>query len=136
MNKENYNNLKDFVARCYEESHAGLNTLLKSDSNFRLYMERKYRLNAYRENGDLFMTANERHFHLIGFIDAIIFFERAHQIPWMYRADADFEDDSDTEWDDMTTEDYAEIEEQRQEGKKIRQAINSVVISVETGEDD
>lgn len=136
MNMENYDNLKDLVARCYEESHAGLKTLLKSDPNFKSYMERKYRLNAYQENGELFMTANERYFHLIGFIDAIIYFERAHQIPWMYLLEADSEDDSDTEWDGMTAEDFAEIEKQHQAGEKERKAINSAAACFETGEED
>ena len=40
-------------------------------------MERKYRLDAYKEEGEFYMTANERNFHLIGFIDAIVYLSRA-----------------------------------------------------------
>lgn len=60
----------------FEETHAGLYTLLTSVKNFANHVERKYRLKQYEQEGEFFMTANERWFHLIGFIDALI---------WSYR---------------------------------------------------
>ncbi len=41
-------------------------------------MEHKYRLKQYEQSGDFYMTANEKWFHLIGFIDAIVSFQRGN----------------------------------------------------------
>lgn len=74
MKPELYNELKKKACNAFEETHAGLDTLLHSDKNFGNHMERQYRLKQYRKEGEFFMTANERWFHLIGFIDALICF--------------------------------------------------------------
>lgn len=78
MKPELYNDLKKYAYSSFEYAHAGLYTLLKSDKNFVNHMERKYRLKQYEQSGDFYMTANERWFHLIGFIDAIVSFQRGN----------------------------------------------------------
>lgn len=77
MKSKAYNLLQKMSQFSFEECYAGLNLLLYTDKNFKAFVERKYRLNAYKEDGEFYMTANERFFHLIGFIDAVIFLERA-----------------------------------------------------------
>lgn len=76
MKAKGYSLLKDMSQFSFEECFAGLNLLLYTDKNFSKYMERKYRLKQYFEEGEFYMTANERNFHLIGFINAIIYLER------------------------------------------------------------
>ena len=76
MNKQLYALLQDMSQFSFEECYAGLNLLLYTDKNFKAFVERKYRLNAYKEEGEFYMTSNEKFFHLIGFIDAVIFLER------------------------------------------------------------
>lgn len=78
MEPELYSDLKKYAYSSFENAHAGLYTLLKSDKNFANHMERKYRLKQYEQSGDFYMTANERWFHLIGFIDAIVSFQRGN----------------------------------------------------------
>ncbi|WP_317855998.1 hypothetical protein [Chakrabartyella piscis] len=82
MNRERYEDLRELAHCSYEDCYAGVKVLLASDPHFKKFMERKYRLAHYYETGDLFLTANERYFHLIGFIDAIIHLERTHQFFW------------------------------------------------------
>jgi len=77
MKAKGYKLLQEMSQFSFEECYAGLNLLLYTDKNFKEFMERKYRLNAYKEEGEFYMTANERNFHLIGFIDAIIYLSRA-----------------------------------------------------------
>lgn len=77
MNTQAYNLLKEMVAFSFEECHAGLDLLLYNDENFAGFVERKYRLKQYAQEGEFYMTANERSFHLMGFINAIIYLERA-----------------------------------------------------------
>ena len=72
LKKENYETLREVSQFSVEEYYAGLNTLLYNEPNFRAFVERKYRLKAYKEEGEFYMTANERFFHTIGFIDAVI----------------------------------------------------------------
>lgn len=76
MKPDLYKALKNYAHECFEETHAGLYTLIHSDKNFVDHVEKKYRLNQYQQEGNFFMTANERWFHLIGFIDALIWFYR------------------------------------------------------------
>ena len=80
LKKENYETLKEVAQFSFEECYAGLNTLLYNEPNFKAFVERKYRLKAYNEEGEFFMTANERFFHTIGFIDAVIWLERSGYI--------------------------------------------------------
>lgn len=78
MKPDLYKALKSYAYQSFEETHAGLYTLINSDKNFLNHLERKYRLKQYQQEGDFFMTANERWFHLIGFIDALIWFYRGN----------------------------------------------------------
>jgi len=77
MKAKGYKLLQEISQFSFEECYAGLNLLLYTDKNFKAFVEREYRLNAYKEDGEFYMTANERFFHLIGFIDAVIFLECA-----------------------------------------------------------
>ena len=74
MKPDLYKVLKGYAYQSFEETHAGLYTLINSDKNFLNHVEIKYRLKQYQQKGNFFMTANERWFHLIGFIDALIWF--------------------------------------------------------------
>nr|WP_300848799.1 hypothetical protein [uncultured Acetatifactor sp.] len=67
-----------YYCQSFEETHAGLYTLLTSVKNFANHMERKYRLKQHEQEGEFFMTANERWFHLIGFVNALIWFYRGN----------------------------------------------------------
>lgn len=80
LKKENYETLRDVAQFSFEECYAGLNTLLYNEPNFRAFVERKYRLKSYKEEGEFYMTANERFFHTIGFIDAVLWLERSGYI--------------------------------------------------------
>lgn len=80
LKKENYETLKEVAQFSFEECYAGLNTLLYNEPNFIAFVERKYRLKAYKEEGEFYMTANEHFFHTIGFIDAVIWLERSGYI--------------------------------------------------------
>lgn len=77
MKTKAYRLLQKMAMLSFEECYAGLNLLLYTDKNFKAFMERKYRLEQYAEQGEFYMTANERFFHLIGFIDAVVYLERA-----------------------------------------------------------
>ena len=77
---ENYETLKEVAQFSSEECYAGLNTLLHNKPNFKAFVERKYRLKTYKEEGEFFMTANDWFFHTIGFIDAVIWLERSGYI--------------------------------------------------------
>ena len=78
MKPDLYKTLKDYACQSFKETHAGLYTLLTSVKNFANHMERKYRLKQHEQEGEFFMTANERWFHLIGFNDALIWFYRGN----------------------------------------------------------
>lgn len=80
LKEENYETLRKVAQFSFEECYAGLNTLLYNEPNFKSFVERKYRLKSYKEEGEFFMTANERFFHTIGFIDAVIWLERSGYI--------------------------------------------------------
>lgn len=77
LHGENYKILQHIAAFSFEECYAGLNILLYNDSNFKPFVERSYRLQVYDSEGEFYMTTNERFFHTIGFIDAIIWMERS-----------------------------------------------------------
>ena len=74
LKKENYETLREVAQFSFEECYAGLNTLLYNELNFRAFVERKYRLKAYKEEGEFYMTANKR------FLDAVIWLERSGYI--------------------------------------------------------
>ena len=52
LKKENYETLRDVAQFSFEECYAGLNTLLYNEPNFRSFVERKYRLKSYKEEGE------------------------------------------------------------------------------------
>lgn len=51
LKKANYETLRDVAQFSFEECYAGLNTLLYNEPNFRAFVERKYRLKSYKEEG-------------------------------------------------------------------------------------
>lgn len=133
LNQEYYKVLGNLAQCSFEDSYHGLNVALESDPNFKKYMERPYRLKAYQEELDFFMTANERNFHLIGFLDAIICLERMGLIFWTpldHTADIDEEvDGPDSE------EECAEFEAREQEFAMQCEAMQRLIWYVETGEE-
>lgn len=80
MERSTFDILENLAARSFEDCQAGLLTLLRNNDSFPKFMERKYRLKAFNETHDFYMTSNERYFHLIGFIDAVIWLERSGYI--------------------------------------------------------
>ena len=77
LHGENYKTLQHISQFSFEECYAGLNILLYNDPNFKSCVERNYRLKVYASEGEFYMTANERFFHTIGFVDAVIWLERS-----------------------------------------------------------
>lgn len=77
MNKESFKVLENIAASGFENSHAGLHTILRTNEQFEKYVERNYRVKKFKEIVEFFMTRNESCFHLIGFMDAIIWLSRA-----------------------------------------------------------
>lgn len=63
--------IKEFALNTYLKRKVGLEYTMQFDKDFEKYVDKNYRVNQYKENGDLYMTANEKYFHLIGFIDAL-----------------------------------------------------------------
>ena len=60
-----------FASDAYLKRKVGLRYTMDFNQDFEKYVEKNYRINQLRENGSLFMTSNEKYFHLIGFIDAL-----------------------------------------------------------------
>ena len=63
--------MSKFASDTYFKRKTGLKYTLDFNHDFEKYVEKNYRINQFKENGDLFMTSNEKYFHLIGFIDAL-----------------------------------------------------------------
>lgn len=62
MNGESYETLQSIAKESFEECYAGLKIVLANDRHFKAFMERRYRLKAYEEQHDFYMTANERNY--------------------------------------------------------------------------
>lgn len=90
-------------------------------------MERNYRVQVYERENDFYLTSNERNFHLIGFMDAIICLERMGMILWnpLDRAAIEGEDEEPDEED-------LECEERF---NRECEAMKKLVWYVETGEE-
>ena len=82
LKQEYYKVLRALAKSSFEDCYHGLNIALESDPQFKKYMERNYRVQVYERENDFYLTANERNFHLIGFMDAIICLERMGLILW------------------------------------------------------
>lgn len=133
MNGETYETLQSIAKGSFEECYAGLKIALANDRHFKAFMERRYRLKVYEEQHDFYMTANERNFHMIGFLDAVIWMERSGMILWNQTVPPakDFEDECEPE----TEEERAYMESLQKKAVKERCAIESLIVSFETGED-
>lgn len=129
MNGEWYEDLRELAHCSYEDCYVGVKVLLTSDPHFKKFMERKYRLAHYYETGDLFLTANERYFHLIGFIDAIIYLERSSKFCWKNNLEP--QDDVDEPEDE---EERLYLEKLQKIDDRNNEAINSLIRYVECGE--
>ncbi len=68
---EFWRTMTSFAFDTYLKRKAGLSYSLQFNKSFSSIMEKNYRMKQYKENGELFMTSNERLFHLIGFIDGL-----------------------------------------------------------------
>ena len=77
MREELYSTLQKIADDAMHNTYAGLHTLLRSDEDFHKKIERSYRLKSFNENHDFYLTASERQIHLMGFIDAVIWFSRS-----------------------------------------------------------
>jgi len=127
MREELYDTLQRIADNAMHDTYAGLYTMLRSDKSFPKKIERNYRLKSFHENHDFYLTASERQFHLMGFIDAIIWCSRSgyfgnHSVE---------EDDGGAAYEAET-----EYEKQREiEAVKEKEAIDNAIICFETGED-
>jgi hypothetical protein len=68
---EFWNQMSNFAFDTYLKRKVGLTYSLQFNENFSKILDKNYRMKQYEENGKLFMTSNERLFHLIGFVDAL-----------------------------------------------------------------
>lgn len=135
MKPELYKELKKYAYQSFEETHAGLNTLLNSDENFCNHVERKYRLNQYQKEGEFFMTANEQWFHLIGFIDALIWFNRGNLFKDMVTLQQELTNTYYGDGESLDEEDIADYNAAL-ESMKIEQAmLGDCIMCFEFGED-
>ena len=127
LKQEYYKVLRTFAKNSFEDCYHGLNIALESDPQFKKYMERNYRVQVYERENDFYLTANERNFHLIGFMDAIICLERMGMILWnpLDRAAIEGEDEEPDEED-------LECEERF---NRECEAMKKLVWYVETGEE-
>ena len=107
----------------YDEWHAGLNAMLNSHEHFARYVDKNYRLSQYDENGDFYMPANEHYFHLIGFMDAIIWLHRTH----VFRS-------RETDCSDVYEPEDVEERAIWEQAIKEEKSVHSFIINFETGE--
>lgn len=115
--------LRDIAQFSFNEWHAGLNALLNTHEHFTEYVDRNYRVLEYEVNRKFFMTSNERYFHLIGFMDAII---------WLHRTNFFSPTNID---DDLEFIPKNDLEKSIHESAiKRKKAIHQFIISFETGE--
>ena len=109
--------------------------MLNSDENFRNHVERKYRLNQYQKEGEFFMTANERWFHLIGFIDALIWFNRGNLFKDVVTLQQELTNTYYGDGESLDEEDIADYNAAL-ESMKIEQAmLGDCIMCFEFGED-
>lgn len=132
MKQEYFDTLCHMAQSSFEGAYRGLNIALESNENFRKYMERPYRLKVYERELDFFMTANERNFHLVGFLDAIICLERMGLITWNPENWPKVVGEDDEELDE---EDRAELLEYEKRFQMECDALKYLVVYVETGEE-
>lgn len=123
MNKEDYNTLEQLVENAFHNTYAGLYTMQRSNKKLKTVIDNQSRIEFFNEFHEFFMTQNEKQFHLMGFIDAIIWFERSG---WFNQSDEEQEP-----WESETKH---EIMMEKQAVKE-KDAIFSAIISFETGED-
>lgn len=131
MKTEDYKILQAVAAKAFEQTYAGLYTALRSDKSFPKTIERSYRLNQFSQTHEFFMTANERQFHLMGFVDAIIGLGRMGYFNSI-NSDEGFGGEDDCELE--TEEERAITAQLEKETEKEREAIFNAFISFETGE--
>lgn len=133
MNQEYFKVLKHLARSSFEDAYRGFDVVLDSDENFRKYMERPYRLKVYERELDFYMTANERNFHLVGFLDAIICLERMGLITWNPENWPKVEEEKDGE--ELDEEERAELLEHEKRFQIECDALKHLVVYVETGEE-
>lgn len=133
MKQEYFDTLCHMAQSSFEGAYRGLNIALESNENFRKYMERPYRLKVYERELDFFMTANERNFHLVGFLDAIIRLERMGLITWNPENCSKVEEEKDGE--ELDEEERAELLEHEKRFQIECDALKHLVVYVETGEE-
>lgn len=125
MNKESFKILENVAASSFESCHAGLHTMLRTNEQFEKYVERNYRVKKFKETVEFFMTRNELYFHLIGFMDAIIWLSRAKYL-------SNSGNETDMAVDEPQDDEEIEAVER---AIKEKNAIKNLIICYETGEE-
>lgn len=100
MEREAFEVLADIAMSFFDNYHAGLNAFLSTDKKFKKYFEYNERIPAFKKTGEFFISQNERNFHLIGFMDAILWLGRSGYLDFSALTEAakpDFEEDAE-EW--------------------------------------
>ena len=127
MNKDAFKTLREVAAYSFSNPYAGLRTMLRADNQFAKYVEKNYRIKKFNEEHNFFMTRNEIDFHLIGFMDAILWLSRSNMLR---NSDDKTADDDDIDFE-LSEEELESIKRSEMEKK----AVWSYIISYETGED-
>jgi len=126
MNSHSLDVLKKVAMKNFKNYHAGLYTLLKTEKYLAKMIERSYRLKAFENEHEFYMTANERIFHLIGFMDAIIYFSRSGL----------FDENDNESKNDFNEDDLDENEKEiNKKEREEYQAIMNFICCFETGEE-
>ena len=80
MNKNAFKVLEEIAAKSFSNPYAGLHTILQMNKQFAKHVERNYRIKKFHDEHIFSMTQNEREFHLMGFMNAIIWLSRSNML--------------------------------------------------------
>lgn len=124
LDKETLEEIKKIAQHSFDEWHAGLNAMLNNHDHFAEYVDKNYRVSKYDVNQEFFMTSNERYFHLIGFMDAIVWFHRTNFFKQVQVDDEDYEFIPENDHERAIHESAI----------KMEKAIHQFIINFETGD--
>lgn len=85
----------------------------------------------YEQENDFYLTANERNFHFIGFIDAVIRLERMGLIVWDHAEQTVVENEN----EELDEDDCEEVLRCQQLFDRECEAMKKLILYVETGEE-
>ncbi|MCL2289201.1 MAG: hypothetical protein FWC34_00620 [Bacteroidetes bacterium] len=134
MNKNAFKVLEEIAAKSFSNPYAGLHTIMQMNKQFTKYAERNYRIKKFHDEHIFLMTQNEREFHFMGFMNAIIWLSRSNMLK---RADDRVIGDD----DHFDLENFDDLDPDEEELKIIEKskieekAIWNFITCYETGEE-